>query len=213
MDGLNVLIVRHICGTIWTLAYLLIIRRSFIDKNYGIPLIPTMMNVGWEAFDFFYAEKSYMGNYSMLWLILDLIILYQIIIYMGKGRFKTPFALCLKSIGGSLLWFMILIASEKLNIEIITGAFFQNGLMSILFIHFILKRKNISGQSIYIAILKMAGTAIIYIPVMYIGGLPLSLKLIAYPIYLTIFAGDLAYIFLYVKYFKQSHKGSIWLRV
>jgi len=36
-------------GLFWTLTYLIIIRRGFIDKSYGMPLAALSANISWEA--------------------------------------------------------------------------------------------------------------------------------------------------------------------
>ena len=36
-------------GIFWSLTYILIIRRGFIEKTYGMPLIALCANISWEA--------------------------------------------------------------------------------------------------------------------------------------------------------------------
>jgi hypothetical protein len=70
------------------------------------------------------------------------------------------------------------------------AAFAQNLMMSILFVAMLVRRKNVSGQSLYIALLKMIGTV-----------LPSILFFMLYPaapfldyLYVTIFVFDLIYV-------------------
>jgi hypothetical protein len=35
-------------GTFWALAYVLIIRRGFLDETYGMPFVALCANVSWE---------------------------------------------------------------------------------------------------------------------------------------------------------------------
>lgn len=44
-----------VCSALWTIAYVLYIRKSFRDKSYGMPLISLCSNVSWE---FLYIIKS-----------------------------------------------------------------------------------------------------------------------------------------------------------
>ena len=77
------------------------------------------------------------------------------------------------------------------------AAFGQNLMMSVLFIAMLLKRKNLSGQSIYIALFKMLGTV-----------LPSILFFLRFPgsvllnfLYVAIFGFDAIYLgMLYVKH-------------
>jgi hypothetical protein len=36
-------------GIFWSLTYILIIRRGFIDKTYSMPLATLSANISWEA--------------------------------------------------------------------------------------------------------------------------------------------------------------------
>nr|WP_222707310.1 hypothetical protein [Pontibacter qinzhouensis] len=35
-------------GVFWTLAYLLLLRRGYIDKSYGMPMVALCANISWE---------------------------------------------------------------------------------------------------------------------------------------------------------------------
>jgi len=35
-------------GVLWTVTYLLIIRRGFLDHTYGMPLVALCANLSWE---------------------------------------------------------------------------------------------------------------------------------------------------------------------
>lgn len=35
-------------GAFWTLTYVLMIRRGFVDRTYGMPLVALGANVSWE---------------------------------------------------------------------------------------------------------------------------------------------------------------------
>src|SRR6266487_273578 len=42
-------------GIFWTATYILIIRRSFLDHTYGMPLVALCANISWEGiFSFIY---------------------------------------------------------------------------------------------------------------------------------------------------------------
>jgi len=148
---------------LWSIVYILIIRRGFKYKTYGMPILACIMNLSMEfksLFIFSYGTFFYLGNIA--WFFLDLIIFYQIIIFFPKKN-KLLFYLYLSF--GLIFWFFIIEISLKINNWIVYSSFFQNFLMSLLFIDFLKKDDFPKGQSIYIGIFKFLGTfsAIVYL--------------------------------------------------
>src|SRR3712207_6737729 len=69
-------------GVLWTLAYLLIIRQGFLDRTYGMPLVALCANISWEfIFAFVYPHDLPQGAVNVVWFSLDVVILFQLLLY------------------------------------------------------------------------------------------------------------------------------------
>lgn len=192
-------------GIFWTITYILIIRRGFTEKTYGMPFFALCANISWEfIFSFILPHTTPQRYIDIVWFLFDCVIMFQFLRF-GKDIFK-----------GTMLarWFgpvviavlaASFIAVLTLTIEFndITGkyaAFMQNLMMSVLFVDMLLRRDSSQGQSIYIAISKMIGTIIPSV-LFYSRGpnLPFSLFL-----YISIFVADLVYTVLLYRKLKQE---------
>ncbi|MFJ8262987.1 hypothetical protein ACIQ4I_13705 [Rummeliibacillus sp. NPDC094406] len=150
-------------GLFWIFAYILIIKRGFQDKNYGMPMVAICANISWEfIFTFIFPNQGPQIIITFIWFLLDIIILFQYLIYglkeIKKGTsveyFYLSFFITLA------LSFLIIVAMtyEFNDVEGKYAAFSQNLMMSGLFISLLLSRGNTSGQSSNIAIFKMLGS-------------------------------------------------------
>lgn len=75
-------------GIFWTLVYVLIIKRGFQDKTYGMPLAALVANVSWEfIFSFILPHQPPQLYVDYVWLSFDIVILIQTLIY-GKKALK-----------------------------------------------------------------------------------------------------------------------------
>ena len=149
-------------GVFWTITYLLIIRRGFKDKTFGMPMAAVCANISWEIiFSFFIPHDSPQIYINYIWLALDAVIVIQFLKY-GKKEFPSfanwqfygSFAL-----GLSITIPMILTITDEFGDG--SGAFVafgQNLMMSVLFVMWLFNRQGISGQSFYIALFKLIGT-------------------------------------------------------
>jgi len=162
-------------GIFWTLAYILVIRRSFQDKTYGIPLVAICANVSWEfIFSFIYpATGIVQRSVNVVWFIFDVIILYQLFKYglrefrdLSRNVFYAMLGLTLLTSFGLLLF----TAKEFPELGSFYTAFGSNVLMSVLFIAMLYRRKSLRGQSIWIALCKMLGTATISLGLLFQPG-------------------------------------------
>lgn len=151
-------------GIFWSLTYTLIIRRGFIDKTYGMPLVALCANISWEAiFSFLHPHSSPQLYINYIWFLLDLIIVLQFLkfgkiefIKFSKRQFYSAFIMALIT-----AFFLVLFITYEFNdFKGAYSAFGQNLMMSILFITMLLSRNDLRGQSIYIALFKMLGTGI-----------------------------------------------------
>ncbi len=184
-------------GVFWSLAYLLIIRRGFKDRTFGMPLAALCANISWEfIFSFVHPHQAPQWYVDIAWFLLDTIILFQAFRYgprafdalLPKGLFYVVFLL-------SLLLGFLLVLGISIEFNNWTGtysAFGQDLMMSILFIVMLRRRNDLSGQSLYIAIFKMIGSLVASIYVY----ITVSSSLLMVTLYISIFVINLLYIIL-----------------
>ncbi|MFJ8065189.1 hypothetical protein ACIQYS_11210 [Psychrobacillus sp. NPDC096426] len=150
-------------GLFWIITYILIIKRGFQDKNYGMPMVAICANISWEfIFLFIFPNDDRQKIITSAWFVLDIIIVIQYLIF-GRKEFKKYISV--KHFYSSFfitlgVSFLIIIAMtlEFNDFEGKYAAFLQNLMMSGLFISLLLSRGNSSGQSISIAVFKMLGS-------------------------------------------------------
>lgn len=150
-------------GFFWAITYILIIRQSFHDKTYGMPLVALGLNLSWEFIYTFVTPHWPPYIYTnVVALSLDTIILYQFLRFW-KNEFPKLSDVRLYLMFFSTLascFLVVYLTSSVLNDSIgFHIAFWQNLIMSFLFILMLHSRGNLRGQSIYIATFKMVGTA------------------------------------------------------
>ena len=151
-------------GLFWSLTYILIIRRGFKDKTYGMPLAALCANISWEAiFSFVYPVSPPQLYINYIWFLIDVFIVLQFLKY---GRSEFP-GLSNKNFNAMFLlafitcFCLVLFITKEFNDwQGAYAAFGQNLMMSILFIVMFFSRNDLKGQSIYIALFKMFGTGI-----------------------------------------------------
>jgi hypothetical protein len=151
-------------GVLWTLTYLLIIRQGLLHRTYGMPLVALCANISWEfIFAFVYPHDLPQRAVNVVWLSFDVVILIQLLLYgprefatLPRRLFYAAFALALTTAFGAVL-------TVTLQFDDSDGAysaFGQNLMMSILFVTMLYSRGSMRGQSVWIAVLKMGGTAL-----------------------------------------------------
>ncbi len=155
-----------ISGISWTLAYLILIRRGFADKTYGMPLFALSFNLSWEflfAFVFRASDITVQGVVNIIWCLFDVVIVYTYFRYGRKEFAKTtdvkwflPWSITAFVISFATIYF----GTVELGVSdgAAYTAFAQNLMMSVLFINLLVSRRDVSGQSIYAALLKWIGT-------------------------------------------------------
>jgi len=150
-------------GLFWILTYILIIKRGFQDKTFGMPMAAICANISWEfIFSFVYCHEGIQAIINIIWFSLDIIIMLQYLIWGWKDFKKympVKYFLPAFFLGLGVSFFIIIgMTLEFQDFQGKYSAFSQNLMMSILFISLLVKRGNLSGQSIYIAIFKMLGS-------------------------------------------------------
>jgi hypothetical protein len=151
-------------GAFWTLTYVLIIRRGFLDGTYGMPLVALCANICWEfIFSFVHPHGPVQRPVNIIWFCLDLVILFQVLKQgprefagLSKRAFYAMLGLALVTSFCTILF----VTYEFDDWDGVYSAFGQNLLMSVLFIAMLYARRSLRGQSVSIAILKMGGTAL-----------------------------------------------------
>jgi hypothetical protein len=156
--------IMMIGGLFWSATYILIIRRGFKDKTFGMPMAALCANISWEMiFAFFSPHDAPQLYVNYIWFSLDVVIVIQFLKYgkkefpnISRWQFFAIFAL-----GISIAIPMILAVNYQLEDNVgAYAAFGQNLMMSVLFVTMLINRKGIEGQSFYIALFKMIGTGL-----------------------------------------------------
>ena len=156
--------IMMIGGLFWSATYILIIRRGFKDKTFGMPMAALCANISWEAIFAFITPHGTPQLYvNYIWFGLDSIIVMQFLKYgkkefpnISRWQFYAVFAL-----GLSIAVPMILAINYEMEDSVgAYAAFGQNLMMSVLFVTMMMNRKGVDGQSFYIALFKMIGTGL-----------------------------------------------------
>lgn len=159
------LLLKLFLWSCWTLAYLLIIRRAYLDKVPGMPFPATCLNTSWEGMMLFEHEFGGIGWITVfIWFALDLVIVAQYFLYARPSNVTRladamfwPSTLAIVAVG---IGTPLVLNHAFDNPSGLIAAYFQNALMSILFCGMLLSRDSIRGQSVYIALAKMFGTSV-----------------------------------------------------
>ena len=151
-------------GVLWSLAYLLIIRRGWEEGTYGIPIAALCANFSWEfIFVFVFPHDPLQRAVNATWLALDLIILSQVIVF-GPEEFPRLSRRTFRAmvLGGLALGFgtVLSVTVEFSDFQGAYTAFGQVAMMGILFPLMLFARRSLRGQSLGIALCKMWGSAL-----------------------------------------------------
>jgi hypothetical protein len=150
-------------GLLWSVTYLLIIKRGFQDRACGMPLGALALNISWEfLFAFVFPPDATQHAINIAWFALDAVIVAQFLVFEGRRRPRDiPAGLFYAGFLAVLVtaYLTILLATREFdNYSGYYTAFGQNLLMSVLFIRMLLDRPDLAGQSLYIGLAKMLGT-------------------------------------------------------
>ncbi len=201
-------------GLFWSLTYILIIRRGFKDKTYGMPLAALCANISWEAiFSFIHPHSPPQLYINYIWFLLDVLIVLQFLKFektefpeFSKRQFHAIFLLATATAFPLVLF----ITYEFNDWQGAYTAFGMNFMMSILFITMLLNRDDLRGQSIYIAFFKMLGTGVISLAFYLYQPISKGSFLLPF-IFVSIFIYDLIYLgMIYQKY--REYNIPLWKR-
>lgn len=183
-------------GLFWSATYVLIIRRGFKDKTFGMPMAALCANISWEAiFAFVTPHEAPQLYVNYIWFLLDSVIVWQFLKYgkkefpnIARWQFYAVFVL-----GISTAASMILTVNYQMQDNSgAYAAFGQNLMMSVLFVTMLINRKGIEGQSFYIALFKMIGTGLSSLAFYMYKSLAQE-SLLLQLLFVTIFVFDLIY--------------------
>ena len=188
-----------VCGIFWMLTYVLIIRRGFLDRTYGMPFVALCANLSWEfIFAFLHPHPGIQKPVNIIWFALDIVILFQFLKYGRKefpnlslGTFYSMFGITLVTSFCAVLF----ITYEFADWSGAYVAFGSNLLMSVLFVNMLYQRKGLRGQSTSIAVAKMIGTAFASLA-FFLYVKPFQGSVLLYFLYIAIFVYDLLYFVL-----------------
>lgn len=202
-------------GFFWTVTYILIIRRGYLDKSYGMPLAALAANISWEfIFAFVLPHAFPQRGVNMIWFALDFVILLTV---LRNGPREFPdwsrrifYSACIVALvtAASLVY---LVSVEFRDMEGAYAAFGQNLMMSVLFIDMLRQRKSVRGQSVSIALAKLLGTLVVSIGFYFF--VPSLSQSVLFPfLYVAVFGFDAIYV---VMVYRQSIREGInpWRRV
>jgi hypothetical protein len=147
--------------------YILIVRQSFKDKTFGMPVIMACANFAGDFICSFIYPPSPLEKYiNMFWLLFDVMFIFLYLKY-GKNEFsqKLPEQLFYPH------FILVLVFSYLTTMCIVDSLFREsysdafkfigivdNFIMSIMFCSMFLKRNRLEGQSVYIAFFKLLGS-------------------------------------------------------
>jgi phosphoglycerol transferase MdoB-like AlkP superfamily enzyme len=150
----------------WTLTYILVIRRNYLEKTYGIPVVALAVNVTWELIFSLLLRPATLNDdawlwitINLVWLLLDVVILVQTIKY-GVGENWPSKAFFYNVLTMALIFGLLGVLAVTFQFQDWEGrwtSFASNLMMSILFVNMLYQR-GIRGQSIYIGFSKLIGT-------------------------------------------------------
>lgn len=196
-------------GVGWMIVYEECIRLGFKQKTYAMPFFALGLNFAWEliytvADIFFEAHGPLVGmtlaqaTVNAFWVCLDVAILITFLLYgkkewpeqMNKNLFYPWTVL---GLGCCFALQIIFIVEFGYEMAAQYSAFLQNLLMSVLFIYLYIKRGNMEGQSLLLAVSKWIGTLA---PTILMGAMTYNIIVLVTGIFCSVF--DIIYIVLLV---------------
>ncbi len=148
----------------WLTVYVLIIRKGLVERTYAMPLLPLCVNLSYEFFFGFIRPDAPPINYvNISWFLFDLGIVFT---YLRFGAKEFPAVLprswFLPSFVAVLALAFAGVAAMTYEFKDWTGSYTgwgANTLMSAAYIALLLRRGSTAGQSMYIGLFRLIGSA------------------------------------------------------
>jgi hypothetical protein len=152
-------------GALWCATYILILRRSRIDQAPGIPLAALAPAFAWETiFGVLRPTHALPPAVVPAWLFLDALLLGLYLrhgVASQRARGGAAAGVVARTAAsvlcaGALEWAYVIGAKDR---DGATSGFAVNAVMSLAFVDMLHRRRDIRGQSMYVAVAKLAGSA------------------------------------------------------
>lgn len=165
------LLVAALSSVFWTVTYALVILRGARDRTCGMPVVALAANLSWEVI-FLVVTLSHGALDARLalllpWTLLDVVIVVQCFRHGARdcshplfARHFRPAVVAIFAMTAAVLLAFVREMDDAIGWY---AAFGQNLMMSILFVTTLLRRGDLRGQSIYIALAKLLGTLFAFI--------------------------------------------------
>jgi hypothetical protein len=186
------------CALLWLVSYGLIIRRGFLDRSYGMPMVPLCVNISWEMIFGLVWPDVYPANVvNFVWGALDVVMVYQ---YLRFGRDEWPPHYPRALFFPAFLFTLAVSAASVYTLSLdaqdteggsLTG-FGAQLLLSAASIQMLLRRNSPKGQSMYIGLARFLGTLLLIYAQEQLGK-PLAFL---YVVYVAFALLDLTYLVL-----------------
>jgi hypothetical protein len=165
-------------GFCWIGVYVLLVKRGFQDKSYGMPLVGLSVNMAWESvFSLVYpiGVTSPARFIIFVWMLLDVLVVGTFFLY-GYKYFEKRLTRIQFYVAGVLslfgaYTFYLTVPRFLLSFSFFNGSMFQvasflayatdNLAVSVLFLNMFWSRRGVEGQSFYIGLLKWIGTLLV----------------------------------------------------
>ncbi len=194
----------------WIATYILVIRRAHKDKAFGMPVIGLMANFAFDiVFSVILPAPFPQILINLAYVGFGLAMGYQAWLYWRADFANLSNKQFYSMMVGAFLFFIglfIVITFEFDNKEDGMFAGYVNVLVtSCLFVAMILRRQNVKGQSLYIAMMKWVGTAVLSLS-LYIHPFPdLDGSILMHYLYIAIFIIDFIYVILVYQYSRAQN--------
>lgn len=185
---------------LWILLYVIVIRQGFREKTFGVPMVALWFNLSFDVIDsFFYPAYPMQIAINLIYIVMDLVILYQIVRFWRSDFGHLPAwqfftGLILSAVFSFALLYALI--RDMNDVPELRTAYVDVLINSVLFLNMYYRRPHLKGQSMYVALAKLLGT----------GPLMLAFTIFPYPgyenslllpvLYLGIFIADLLYAIL-----------------
>lgn len=162
LDGWKVLDLAS--GLLWVGTYALVVRRAFLDRASGVPLLALAATFTWELVYTVVHPTPTLPRWMVpAWLSVDAAILYQYLRYGLAERWGHERAWFLARTAAALVAAFALVHTATRDLrdrDGIWSAFGVNAVLSLAFVSMAERRTDVRGQSMYIATGKLAGSAL-----------------------------------------------------
>jgi hypothetical protein len=149
---------------LWTTSYALIIRRSHLDRTWGVPFPSLCLNLAYElVFGFVHPLPAPAHYVNIVWFLVDLLIFSQ---FLRHGRAARPELLPRPLFFPAACVCVAIAIAAALAVTADLGLARGNSylgwggdlLIAASFLGFLSKREGVSGQSFWIAVTRMLGS-------------------------------------------------------